>query len=204
MQHGTRKPHVSISSRICFHFHCSSLFFIFLFSLRFFHFSMFLVFSLLFPFLFFPCFLLFCCSFFPFSFFLFFQSSEQTSKPTKNRRKVPCVKMMISFRFLGLGGQVVRNGPFEGNPAFMFFIFPIFVFSRETKKVLLSFKHISLLSSESQFNHTCFLRSRDDIGRDSWDWVEPPNWEKACSPPEWGGGPSPVKTEPLQIVSVLL
>ena len=28
----------------------------------------------------------------------------------------------------------------------------------------------------------------DDIGRDSWDWVGPPTWER-----EWGGGSSPVK-----------
>ena len=59
----------------------------------------------------------------------------------------------------------------------------------------------------------CFLRSRcsmemwcpDDIGRDSWDWVGPPAWERACfESPEWGGGSSPVKTEPPQIVLLLL
>ena len=45
----------------------------------------------------------------------------------------------------------------------------------------------------------------DDIGRDSWDWVGPPAWERACfNSPEWGGGSSPVKTEPLQIVLFLL
>ena len=45
----------------------------------------------------------------------------------------------------------------------------------------------------------------DDIGRDSWDWVGPPAWERACfNSPEWGGGSSPVKTEPLQIVLWLL
>ena len=43
----------------------------------------------------------------------------------------------------------------------------------------------------------------DDIGRDSWDWVGPPAWRRAC-PQEWGGGSSPVKTEPPQIVSLLL
>ena len=43
-----------------------------------------------------------------------------------------------------------------------------------------------LLALVSEFN--CFLRSRcsmevwcpDDIGRDSWDWVGPPAWERAC------------------------
>ena len=45
----------------------------------------------------------------------------------------------------------------------------------------------------------------DDVGRDGWDWVGPPAWERACfNSPEWGGGSSPVKTEPLQIVLLLL
>ena len=45
----------------------------------------------------------------------------------------------------------------------------------------------------------------DDIGRDSWDWVGPPAWARACfNSPEWGGVSSPVKTEPLQIVLLLL
>ena len=49
-----------------------------------------------------------------------------------------------------------------------------------------SFKYFLLLALESEFN--CFLRSRcsmemwcpDDIGRDSWDWVGPPAWVRAC------------------------
>ena len=45
----------------------------------------------------------------------------------------------------------------------------------------------------------------NDIGRDSWDWVGPPVGERACfNSPEWGGGSSPVKTEPPQIVLLLL
>ena len=45
----------------------------------------------------------------------------------------------------------------------------------------------------------------DDTGRDSWDWVGPPAWGRACfNSPEWGGGSSPVKTEPPQIVLLLL
>ena len=45
----------------------------------------------------------------------------------------------------------------------------------------------------------------DDTGRDSWDWVEPPVWERACfNSPEWGGGCAPVITDPLQIVLLLL
>ena len=68
-----------------------------------------------------------------------------------------------------------------------------------------------MLALVSEFN--CFLRSRcsmemwcpDDIGRDSWDWVGPPAWVRACfNSPEWGGGSSPVKTEPPQIVLLLL
>ena len=45
----------------------------------------------------------------------------------------------------------------------------------------------------------------DDTGRDSWDWVGPPAWGRACfNSPEWGGGSSPVETEPPQIVLLLL
>ena len=45
----------------------------------------------------------------------------------------------------------------------------------------------------------------DDIGRDSWDWVGPPAWVRSCfNSPEFGGGSSPVKTEPPQIVLLLL
>ena len=94
---------------------------------------------------------------------------------------------------------------------FLFFIFPkkkvsSFLFS------CISFKYVLLLALVSEFNS--FLRSRcsiqmwcpDDIGRDSWDWVGPPAWVRACfNSPEWDGGSSPVKkTEPPQIVLLLL
>ena len=97
----------------------------------------------------------------------------------------------------------------------MFFIFFFHFFLK--KKVssflfsCLSFKYVLLLALVSEFN--CFLRSRcsmemwcpDDTGRDSWDWVGPPAWGRACfNSPEWGGGSSPVKTEPPQIVLLLL
>ena len=71
----------------------------------------------------------------------------------------------------------------------------------------------SFLAFVSGFNKRCFLRSRcsmemwcpDDIGRDSWDWVGPPAWGRAYfNSPEWGGGSSPAKTEPPQIVLLLL
>ena len=66
-----------------------------------------------------------------------------------------------------------------------------------------------LLALASEFN--CFLRCSmemwcpDDIGRDSWDWVGPLAWGRACfNSPEWSGGSSRVETEPHQIVSLLL
>ena len=71
----------------------------------------------------------------------------------------------------------------------------------------------SFLAFVSGFNKRCFLRRRCsmgmwclyDIGRDSWDWVGPRAWGRACfNSPEWGGGSSLVKTEPLQIVLLLL
>ena len=95
----------------------------------------------------------------------------------------------------------------------MFFIFSFF----QKKKFLLFFFpvfHSNMflsLALVSEFN--CFLRSRcsmemwcpDDTERDSWDWVGPPAWERACfNSPEWGGGSSPVKTKPPQIVLLLL
>ena len=73
----------------------------------------------------------------------------------------------------------------------------------------ISFKYVLLLALVSDFN--CFLRSRcsmemwcpDDRGRDSWDWFGPPAWRRACfNSPEWGG--APVKTEPPQILLLLL
>ena len=101
---------------------------------------------------------------------------------------------------------------------FLFFLmFFTFFFIFPKKKVssflfaCLSFKYFFLLALVSEFN--CFLRSRcsmemccpHDIGRDSWDWVGPPAWGRACfNSPEWGGGSSPVKTEPHQIVLLLL
>ena len=91
----------------------------------------------------------------------------------------------------------------------------IFHFSEEKVSSFLfsciSFKYFLLLALVSEFN--CFLRSWwsmevwcfDDTGRDSWDWVGPPAWGRACfNSPEWGGGFSPVKTEPLQVVLLLL
>ena len=99
-----------------------------------------------------------------------------------------------------------------------FFIFQcvsFFILSEEKVSSFLfsciSFKYVLLLALVSEFN--CFLRSRcsmemwcpDDIGRDSWDWVGPPAWGRACfNSPEWGGGSSPVKTEPPQILLLLL
>ena len=102
---------------------------------------------------------------------------------------------------------------------FIFLIFHVFhrLFLFPKKKVssflcsCISFNYFLLLALVSEFN--CFLRSRcsmemwcpDDIGRDSWDWVGPPAWGRACfNSPEWGGGSSPVKTEPPQIVLLLL
>ena len=97
---------------------------------------------------------------------------------------------------------------------FLIFSFSFFIFSEEKVSSFLfsciSFKYFLLLALVSEFD--CFLRSRcsmemwcpDDVGRDSWDWVGPPAWGRACfNSPEWGGSSSPVKTEPLQIVLLL-
>ena len=74
-----------------------------------------------------------------------------------------------------------------------------------------SFTYISLLAFVSGFFKICFLRSRcsmemwcpEDIGRDSWDWVGPPAWDRArLNSPEWSGGSSPVRAEPHLDLSV--
>ena len=87
----------------------------------------------------------------------------------------------------------------------MFFIFFFSFFQKKKCLSLLfssiSFKYVLLLALVSEFK--CGVP--DDIGRDSWDWVGPPAWERACfNSPEWGGGTSPVKTEPPQLELLLL
>ena len=95
-----------------------------------------------------------------------------------------------------------------------FFIFLVHFFRRKSFffSFFLYFLEIFLIAGVS-IRVNCFLRSRcsmemwcpDDIGRDSWDWVGPPAWGRACfNSPEWGGGSSPVKTEPPQIALFLL
>ena len=97
----------------------------------------------------------------------------------------------------------------------MFFIFFFHFFRRKRFFFSFLFVYLSifffLLALVSEFN--CFLRSRcpmemwcpDDIARDSWDWVGPPAWGRECfNFPEWSGGSSLVKTEPPQIVLLLL
>ena len=93
----------------------------------------------------------------------------------------------------------------------MFFIFSFFPKKKFLLFFLYFFQIFLLLALVSEFN--CFLRSRcsmemwcpDNIGRDSWDWVGPPAWGIPCfNSPEWSGSSSSVKTEPLQIVLLLL
>ena len=172
---------------LCSSFFFSFMFLIFLFFLFFFWFcfSKFF-FSFVFPssLLFTSSFFIFIFIFFHFSsffqFFLFFifQSSEQTPTPEEKRRTIPVVTGRFPFvnvRFLGLSGQPgFKKGPSVGDFAFMYFI---------------SLKNFSIfgLVLEKCFIFLCFLRSRcsmemwcpDDSGRDSWDWVEPPAWERA-------------------------
>ena len=70
------------------------------------------------------------------------------------------------------------------------------------EKCVFFFSNFSFLAFVSRFSNRCFLRSRcstetwcpDDNGRDSWDWVGPPAWERArFNSPEWGGSSSPVE-----------
>ena len=77
-------------------------------------------------------------------------------------------------------GGGVWSGPFEGDSAFMFFIFPFFsiflslFFMERCFSSLFSPKYMSLPPLEAGFNKRCFLRSRcsmemwcpDDMERD--------------------------------------
>ena len=115
----------------------------------------------------------------------------QTQNVRKNRRTILVVKVTISFCENSILGSRwtwrVRKGPFEGEPAFMFFIslFSIFPVS-SFEKIFLSNTFRSW-HEYHKFDHTCFLRCRcsmqmwcpDDTGRESWDWVRPPTWERA-------------------------
>ena len=99
---------------------------------------------------------------------------------------------------------------------FLSYYFLLVIFSQEKSFFFSFFLYffqicVFLLALVSEFN--CFFRCRcsmemwcpDDTGRESWDWVGPPAWERACfNSPEWGGGSSPVKTEPPQIVFVVV
>ena len=73
------------------------------------------------------------CFFHFFRLFFIFLVVRADAKTGKNRREVLMVKMTFFFcenRFLGLGGQGAWNDPFEGDPAFMFFLslFSFFMF----------------------------------------------------------------------------
>ena len=153
----------------------------------------------------------------------FFCCLKKRQNRKTNRRKVPVVKI----RFWSLGAQkVLGMAHLTVISAFMLFIFLFmgcrvflsFCFSLvfPSSFSFLSFfviysSNFSLLALVSVLKK-CFLRSRcsmemwcpDDIRWDSWDWVGPPAWWRACfNSPEWGGASSPLKTEPLQIVLLL-
>ena len=96
----------------------------------------------------------------------------------------------------------VRNGPLDGDPAFMFFFFFSFLFSRFSypflTKILL-FLHlfiarISIRVLLQMFPPQSVLWCPDDMGRDGWDWVGPPTGREHDSCPRsgvWRLGTSP-------------
>ena len=126
------------------------------------------------------------------------------AKPRINRRTVPIVNMTISFCENSIFGSRVdkgeklrvahsREAPLSCFSFLSFFSF-LSIF-RGTKSfsafflfVFLSFFQTHIVAGTSiTVSHRCFLRSRcsmemwclDDTGRDGWDWVGPPSWERA-------------------------
>ena len=107
----------------------------------------------------------------------------------------------MKFDFWAEVNKGVGNGPFERDPAFMFFIslfiFSILFFFLEKKCLLfffLFFKYVSLLALVPVFNFRYFHPSRcsmemwcpDDTRRNSWGWVGSPAWVRArFNSPEW-------------------
>ena len=190
-----------------FHFFIFSFFFIFCFFsiffsffvfFPFFHFSFFFIFSIFFMFSFFfmgAQNLIFCLNFVTIS----LDSSHVKNQFLGPYRVVPpwalfsffspffLFRFFLTFFLL----FIFHFSHFCSFLHFLFFnVFHFFIFSKEKVSSFLlsciSFKYVLLLALVSEFN--CFLRSRcsmemwspDDIGRDSWDWVGPPAWERAC------------------------
>ena len=127
-----------------------------------------------------------CFFFFLFFCFSFLFSVVRADAKTRKNRKVPIDKYddfpLCKFDF-GAVEQWLGMGLVEGDLPLSFFIFsyvpsPFFFFAH------FSFKFISLPAS---FSQRCFLHGRcsmemwcpDDTGRESWDWVGPPTWERA-------------------------
>ena len=92
----------------------------------------------------------------------------------------------------------------------MFFIFLFFLFffcsvflEKCVSSCFFNFSLVAFLSSltkdvSSVVGAPWEMWCLHDIGRDSWDWVGPPAWGRACfNSPEWGGGSSPVKKRSL-------
>ena len=98
----------------------------------------------------------------------------------------------MKIGFLGLGGRGegggCRNGSFEGDPVFMFFI-SLFHFFLEKNVVFYIFVFLSNIfhcwhqSQSSTMNVSSIVGAPwrcgvlTTIGRDSLDWVGPPTWD---------------------------
>ena len=149
---------------------------------------------------------------FVFSFFLFLFLFVGGSKPIFFWTSIS-LRFLLTFPFekinfsARVGEGFTLLGPLFSWILFFFSFFFLFCLKCFSLFVFLFWHFVS------GFNKSCFLRSRcstemwcsDDIGRDSWDWVGPPAWRRACfNFPEWGGGSSSVKTERPQIVLLLL
>ena len=159
-------------------------------------FFLFLLIFLCFVFIFFFCFF--------FVLFLFVGSSKSIFWGASISLRFLFTFLVKKIQFFGPSREMQRVLLFFHPFFFSPFSFPLFSFF---SWILFFFFFCLLyfLAFVSRFNKRCFLRSRcsmemwclDDIGRDSWDWIGPPVWERACfNSPEWAKSSSPVKMEP--------
>ena len=113
--------------------------------------------------------------------------------------KPETLEIFGDFAFFILQGRKVPVARLNSIFGLCAFIFSCFSFFFSCVSFFLSLSNLFRCQQALEAEFNCFLRGRcsmemwfpGDMGRDSWDWVGPPAWGRACfNSPEWGGGSS--------------